>query len=271
MMKRGLGLALLALVATLLVAAPTSATQLLPGHNYANVLDWGSDYTGAGDYQTSRDTYAKVTPPGRAVGFEQRTLIYVDALYLNALPYNGPYGVAGPNRYNNGTNPEFTGLIYDLMIVETEDGVDTISGVNYAWRTYYLAGGDAWTGTVSSPGPRVATSYTDGRADLYSDFGTTHNPALGPTAWSAVEGSAGAIDPSLDANRDQYSTFSDGLMEVSFTFLPIGTTPVGSLSYVMAQKFYQPVVGAPNNTTVGWSYLNLVYNSSGIPWQLVDW
>ena len=283
MTKRGLGLALLVALA-LLIAAPASATQLLPGHNYANVLDWGSDYTGDGDnYPTDRDDYEAVAPPGRDVGYEQRTVFYVDALYRNALPYSGPYGVAGPDRYNDGSDPEFTGLIYDLVIVESEDGIDTISGVNYAWRTYYLAGGNAWTGTASSPGPRQATKYTGGRADLYSDFATTHNPALGPLAdeasdatddsdpWKAVQGSAVGFDPSLDANRDQYTTFSDGLMEASFTLLPIGTTP-GGLTYVMAQKFYAPAgAGTPVSSTIGFVYLDLVYNSTGLPWELVDW
>jgi hypothetical protein len=262
-MKRSAGLLLLALIVAVVAALPASATALAPGRMYGDVIDWGSDYFGTGDYASNRDTWTAQTggfADGRTVGAEQRTIFYLQALYVAPISDTN-YGDVPATLYNNGSNPEFTGLIYDMVVVDKEDGVDVISGKFYPYRIYYLAGGQAWPDS----------GFTGGRADLYSDSSTTHNPALGPATWVAAAGSGGAIDPLVV--RDTYSTFSDGLMEASLTFLPQGTSPNGS-TYVMAQKFYGPVPPgghAQVNETEGFVYADLVYNGTGIPWKLVDW
>jgi hypothetical protein len=261
-MKRSVGLVLLALIAAVLVAVPANATQLAPGRMYGDVIDWGSDYFGQADYVTGRSTWTNQPgslPSGRVIGAEQRTLFYLQALYIAPVA-DTQYGTVPAQLFNNGSNPEFTGLIYDMRVVDSQDGVDIISGKAYPFRIYYLTGGQAFP-----------DMYSGGRADLYSDFSTTHDPSLGPATWSAVNGQAGAFDPTVV--RDTYSTFSDGLMEASLTFLPQGTSPNGS-TYVMAQKFYGPVPPgghAQVNETEGWVYADLVYNGTGIPWATIDW
>jgi len=261
-MKRSVVLVLLALIVAAVAALPASATALAPGRMYGDVIDWGSDFYGTSDYATTRDTWTVQTggiAAGRTVGAEQRTIFYLQALYIAPVA-DSAYGTVPATLFNNGSNPEFTGLIYDMVVVDKEDGADVISGKVYPYRIYYLAGGLAWP-----------DMYTGGRADLYSDSSTTHVVTTGPSAWTAVAGSAGAIDPTVV--RDTYPTFSDGLMEASLTFLPLGTSPNGS-TYVMAQKFYGPVpVGghAQVNETEGWVYADLVYNGTGIPWATIDW
>lgn len=261
-MKRSVGLLLLALIVAVVAALPASATALAPGRMYGDVIDWGSDFSGTAAYTTGRSTWTPQPaslPTGRLVGFEQRTLFYLQALYIAPVADNN-YGDVPSQLFNNGSNPEFTGLIYDLQVVDKQDGVDNISGKLYPYRIYYLAGGQAWP-----------DMYTGGRADLYSDSSTTHSVTAGPAGWTAVNGQTGTFDPTVV--RDTYATFSDGLMEASLSFLPQGTSPNGS-TYVMAQKFYGPVPAgghAQVNQTEGWVYADLVYNGTGIPWATIDW
>jgi hypothetical protein len=261
-MKRTVGLLLLALSVAAVAALPASATALAPGRMYGDVIDWGSDYYGTGAYATHRQNYtpqAGSLPTGRVVGFEQRTLFYLQALYIAPVS-DSNYGDVPADLYNNGSNPEFTGLIYDMRVVDKEDGADVISGKVYPYRIYYLAGGLAFP-----------DMYTGGRADLYSDSSTTHSVTAGPAGWVATAGQTGTFDPTVV--RDTYATFSDGLMEASLTFLPQGLSPNGS-TYVMAQKFYGPVPPGGHkqvNETEGFVYADLVYNGTGMPWAMINW
>ncbi len=229
-----------------MVAAPAGASPIAEGYNYANLLDWGSDFDNSGgrpDAQVS-------TGPGRNIGDEQRTIFYCESLWHNPDEIKQP-GDSGTKKYNYGQSPEFTGLVYDLEVVDIVGGFDG----TYAFNDYYLAGADSWT------------DYSDGRMDVYADPANDQDSTNGPGLWNAI-GAGGAIgDPTL--NRDTYPTFSNGAMQLSLTFVPFMVH--NKRDIVMIQRFWEPAAASHRiSQTVGYAYADILW-TAGPDYRTINW
>jgi hypothetical protein len=220
-----LGLAVLGLLAVLLLtAAPAGAFTFEVGRNIASIRGFGAAFNSSAD-RTAMSF--KTTAP--VVGDELRSIFWVDALQLEQ---------AG-GSYNSGSNPELTGLLYDLECL----AVNNLGG-GVVQFLYGSAGAYADTFT--------------GRLDVYADPANNHNgftSASNPNNWSAVaNGSAGT-----EANRDTFPTYSDGSLLLSATLLPIpGIPQIGGKDVLLTQTF----IGA-NGSTVLWAHMDVVYNNNG--------
>jgi len=198
-----------------LLASPASAFSFAQGYNEASLKDFGSTFS---------DGVPVNTAP--AVGDEIRTIYWVDALKAG-----------GGIVYNDGTNPELTGTVYDLVCMEVQD---------FGLFKIYLYG-DAG---------RYA-GYT-GRMDVYEDPSNNRN-GLPPNSLSSDPATWVANDAG-NGGRDSFPTYTDGTYMIGATFLPIqnpldGTTwQVGGQNVLLAQIFYPQ----HNGDTYTYAHLNVV-------------
>jgi hypothetical protein len=216
------------------MAAPASAFTFRPGYNEASVKDFNSTFVipSGEDRGDETEVYPTTSPP--AVGDEIRSIVWIDALKQ------------GGDVYNDGKDPELTGLVYDLECVK----IAAVPGVS---NTYYFGSAGAFSDTFT------------GRLDLYEDSDNDKNgfpdsspsTASNPSWWDAVPYGS---DPST--NRDSFPTYSDGSLLLSATFLPIA-----GLEGDAGEAVYLVLTFFPNGNGVTSYYAHLDipdgYNFSG--------
>lgn len=223
-----------------LVASQAGAFEFKSGLNQGSFVDFGSSFVRG--QEAGRENFVPSTA-APAAGSEIRTVFWVDALKYGA-------GIV----YNDGTNPEITGLIYDLKTLYVED-IKNAGGVTIARNYYYGAAG------VYADG----SGYT-GRIDFYSDDNNDRNglpPSTpsDPANWVAI---AAGND---GTGRDSFPTYSDGTWLFSCTLLPIivpGTTDplqIGGEDVLLMQTFFPGSTGA----TTFYVHANVVDNPTNAP------
>jgi len=217
-----------------LIVSQASAFSFYPGPNDASYVDFGAAFTGTDGRENMTPT---TTPP--AAGDEIRSIFWVDALKIS-----------GGSPYNGGSNPELTGLIYDLKCLYVDASVPGV-------HTYYYGA----AGTYSS-------TFT-GRMDLYADPSNDKSGFNGsatvsdPADWTAV------ANGSAPTATDSFPTYSNGDPLFSATFLPLldpftgGNMQIGGQDVLLIQTFNFTETGS----TVGYAHLDIPdgYNFANAP------